>query len=62
MIYPRLKLKSEVFANILDGKGTEFIVDNDEQTGEVLDEAEKRKLEKEETRMKKLAGLDTAFQ
>jgi hypothetical protein len=30
MIYPRLKLKSEVFANILDGKGTEFIVDNDE--------------------------------
>ena len=31
MIYPRLKLKSEVFASILDGKGTEFIVDNDEQ-------------------------------
>jgi SWI/SNF-related matrix-associated actin-dependent regulator 1 of chromatin subfamily A len=30
MIYPRLKLKSEVFSNILDGARTEFIVDNDE--------------------------------
>lgn len=44
MIYPRLKLKSEVFANILDGKGTEFIVDNDDQQNDVLDESEKRRL------------------
>lgn len=29
MIYPRLRLKSEVFSNILDGKNTEFIVQND---------------------------------
>lgn len=31
MIYPRLKLKSEVFANVLDGKQTEFKIDNDEE-------------------------------
>ena len=30
MIYPRLKLKSEVFANVLDGKKTEFIVENED--------------------------------
>ncbi len=29
MIYPRLKLKSEVFANVLDGKQTEFQIEND---------------------------------
>ena len=62
MIYPRLKLKSEVFANILDGQRTEFVVDNDEQPGEVLDEAEKRRIEREESRMKKLMGTDKAFQ
>ena len=28
MIYPRLKLKSEVFANVVDGKGTDFRIDN----------------------------------
>jgi SWI/SNF-related matrix-associated actin-dependent regulator 1 of chromatin subfamily A len=48
MIYPRLKLKSEVFANILDGARTEFIVDNDDQPGEIMDEAEKKKIEREE--------------
>ena len=31
MIYPRLKLKSEVFANILDGTRTEFNIENDEE-------------------------------
>jgi SNF2 family DNA or RNA helicase len=30
MIYPRLKLKSEVFANVLDGKKTDFRVENDD--------------------------------
>ena len=30
MIYPRLKLKSEVFASVLDGKGTDFRVENDD--------------------------------
>ena len=30
MIYPRLKLKSEVFANVLDGKKTEFVVENED--------------------------------
>jgi SWI/SNF-related matrix-associated actin-dependent regulator 1 of chromatin subfamily A len=38
MIYPRLKLKSEVFANILDGKQTEFKIDGEDNT-EQLDEA-----------------------
>jgi hypothetical protein len=39
MIYPRLKLKSEVFSNILDGKNTEFIVQNDcEAPEEIIDE------------------------
>jgi hypothetical protein len=39
MIYPRLKLKSEVFANILDGKRTEYNFDNDEAMQmEMLDE------------------------
>lgn len=31
MIYPRLKLKSEVFANVLDGKRTEFTIDNEDE-------------------------------
>ena len=30
MIYPRLKLKSEVFANVLDGKQTEFQIENED--------------------------------
>lgn len=30
MIYPRLKLKSEVFANVLDGKKTEFTIENED--------------------------------
>lgn len=30
MIYPRLKLKSEVFANVLDGKNTEFTIENED--------------------------------
>lgn len=30
MIYPRLKLKSEVYANILDGKETEFKIEGEE--------------------------------
>jgi SWI/SNF-related matrix-associated actin-dependent regulator of chromatin subfamily A-like protein 1 len=29
MIYPRLKLKSEVFSNILDGKQTDFAFQNE---------------------------------
>lgn len=35
MIYPRLKLKSEVFASVLDGKRTEFTVENDEDEVQV---------------------------
>ena len=31
MIYPRLKLKSEVFATILDGKQTEFTIENEDE-------------------------------
>ena len=31
MIYPRLKLKSEVFANVLDGKQTEFRIENEDE-------------------------------
>lgn len=34
MIYPRLKLKSEVFANVLDGKQTEFQIENDGENGQ----------------------------
>lgn len=30
MIYPRLKLKSEVFANVLDGQKTEFTIENED--------------------------------
>jgi len=33
MIYPRLKLKSEVFANVLDGKKTEFTIENEDVDG-----------------------------
>lgn len=29
MIYPRLKLKSEVFANIVDGTSTDFQLQNE---------------------------------
>ena len=31
MIYPRLKLKSEVFANVVDGKGTDFRIENEDE-------------------------------
>ena len=49
MIYPRLKLKSEVFANILDGKQTEFNIENDETVPlqEDISEEEQKRLEKE---------------
>ena len=49
MIYPRLKLKSEVFANILDGKQTEFSIENDEELpiAEELTEEDAKRLEKE---------------
>lgn len=30
MIYPRLKLKSEVAANIMDGKASSFTMDNED--------------------------------
>ena len=36
MIYPRLKLKSEVFASILDGKETDFTIENEENEMERL--------------------------
>ena len=29
MIYPRLKFKSEVFANVIDGCGTGFTLENE---------------------------------
>lgn len=58
MIYPRLKLKSEVFANILDGARTEFVLENDDLPNEIIEESEKRKIEREEFRMKKIAGGD----
>ena len=49
MIYPRLKLKSEVFANILDGKKTEFTIENDEEVPEQEEpsEEDQKRLEKE---------------
>ena len=49
MIYPRLKLKSEVFANILDGKQTEFNIENDEDVPMPQDVSEEdaKRLEKE---------------
>ncbi|CDW72220.1 snf2 family n-terminal domain containing protein [Stylonychia lemnae] len=36
MIYPRLKLKSEVFANVVDGKGTDFRIDNEDEAREQI--------------------------
>lgn len=49
MIYPRLKLKSEVFANILDGKQTEFNIENDEDVPlpQDMSEEDRKRLEKE---------------
>lgn len=49
MIYPRLKLKSEVFANILDGKQTEFNIENDEDVPlpQDVSEEDAKRLEKE---------------
>ena len=29
LIYPRLKLKSEVFSKVLDGRRTDFVIMND---------------------------------
>ena len=60
MIYPRLKLKSEVFANILDGQRTEFVVQNDDQPNEIQDEQERKRIEREEQRMKKYTSSDKA--
>ena len=36
MIYPRLKLKSEVTANVVDGKGTDFSFDNRDEARDYL--------------------------
>jgi|LauGreDrversion4_2_1035121.scaffolds.fasta_scaffold176070_2 hypothetical protein len=47
MIYPRLKLKSEVFANVLDGKQTEFTIDNEDNSQIVSEEDKKRLMTKE---------------
>jgi hypothetical protein len=38
MIYPRLKLKSEVFANVLDGKQTEFKIENEDDPEQMLEQ------------------------
>ena len=56
MIYPRLKLKSEVFANVLDGQKTEFVVENEddmEKYGEkgVEENEEMQKVYKKEARL-----------
>jgi hypothetical protein len=56
MIYPRLKLKSEVFANVLDGKQTEFKIDNEEEEKQqfveaINDEDDKRKTMNKEARL-----------
>ena len=45
MIYPRLKLKSEVFANVLDGTRTEFTIENEDDLEKM---GEKGMLENEE--------------
>lgn len=51
MIYPRLKLKSEVFANVLDGKQTEFKIDNEDEeakaNGVIEDEETRKRITKE---------------
>ena len=49
MIYPRLKLKSEVFANILDGTQTEFNIENDQDVpvAEEMTEEDQKRLDKE---------------
>ena len=55
MIYPRLKLKSEVFANVLDGKQTEFKIDNEDEKdllgAEYIPEEEKRKMMSKEAKL-----------
>jgi hypothetical protein len=40
MIYPRLKLKSEVFANILDGQATDFKIEGDKEGDDILEGAQ----------------------
>ena len=55
MIYPRLKLKSEVFANILDGAQTEFNIENDQQAPvcDEMTEDEIKRLAKEDKLIEK---------
>lgn len=51
MIYPRLKLKSEVFANVLDGKQTEFTIDNEETQQAAMSEEDKKRMMTKEARL-----------
>ena len=62
MIYPRLKLKSEVFANVLDGKPTEFHVENDEDipVADSITEEDAKRLEKEAKLIEKTIVQDEA--
>ena len=55
MIYPRLKLKSEVFSNILDGTVTEFNIENDKDVpmAEEMNEEELKRLAKEDKLIEK---------
>ena len=55
MIYPRLKLKSEVFSNILDGTETEFNIENDKDApmAEEMNEEELKRLAKEDKLIEK---------
>lgn len=64
MIYPRLKLKSEVFSNILDGKQTDFNFQNENTPqipSDLTDEEMQKALEKEKKLIEKSLGQeDTA--
>lgn len=65
MIYPRLKLKSEVFANVLDGKQTEFKIENEDDPEQMLeqemqggDDEKKRQMSKEAKLIEKAMSFD----
>jgi len=63
MIYPRLKLKSEVFSNILDGKQTEYNFQNENNpqiSSDLTDEEIQKRLEKEQKLIEKSLGPDDA--
>jgi hypothetical protein len=61
MIYPRLKLKSEVFANVLDGSKTEFTIENEDDMEKLGDKGMENNEEMQKVYQKEAKLIEKAM-